>query len=77
MRIKYFRLVKLSVLVERVIGLKGKVLNELQIETVQYVYDSVFEKEWKSYYLSLVKNELNHLLTGEQAQHEEDSDLCT
>ncbi|MEE6452649.1 hypothetical protein [Gottfriedia acidiceleris] len=57
--------------------MKGKILNELQIETVQYVYDSVFEKEWKSYYLSLVKNELNHLLTGEQAQHEEDSDLCT
>ena len=57
--------------------MKIKDLKELQIETVQYVYDSVFEKEWKSYYLSLVKHELNHLLMEDLVQHEENSDLRT
>ncbi|MBP0723941.1 hypothetical protein J5Y03_01940 [Bacillus sp. RG28] len=55
--------------------MKMKDLKELQIETVQYVYDSVFEKDWKSYYLSLVKQELNYLLMGDLVQHEENSDL--
>jgi hypothetical protein len=58
----------------RVMALKNQ--EGIQIESVQYVYDKEFEKQWKEYYFSLVKNELN-LLLEECWQHEENGDLCS
>lgn len=49
---------------------------ELHIDSVQYVYDKEFEKQWKSYYFSLVKRELHQLLE-DGGQHEENGDICS
>lgn len=49
---------------------------EIQIDSVQYVYDKDFEKQWKSYYFSLVKREL-HQLVRDGGHYEENGDICS
>ncbi|MGM9985730.1 MAG: hypothetical protein ACI35O_00700 [Bacillaceae bacterium] len=46
----------------------------LHIESIQYVYDKEFEKQWKAYYFSLVRKELYKLLE-DVLQHEENGDI--
>ncbi|MDA2734492.1 MULTISPECIES: hypothetical protein [unclassified Bacillus cereus group] len=59
---------------ERVILLKEQ--EELQVESIQYVYDKEFEEQWKAYYFSLVKKGLYQLME-DVAQHEENGDICS
>lgn len=59
---------------ERVILLNEQ--EELQVESIQYVYDKEFEEQWKAYYFSLVKKELYQLME-DVAQHEENGDICS
>lgn len=51
-----------------------KKYEELHIESIQYVYDKEFEKQWKAYYFSLVRKELYKLLR-DVSQDEEDGDI--
>lgn len=59
---------------ERVILLEEQ--KELQVESIQYVYDKEFEEQWKVYYFSLVKKELYQLME-DVAQHGENGDICS
>ncbi len=49
---------------------------EIQIDSVQYVYDKDFEKQWREYYFSLVKRELHQLLQ-DGGHHEKNGDICS
>lgn len=47
---------------------------EIQIDSVQYVYDKEFEKQWKAYYFSMVKREL-HQIRWDGEHHEKNGDI--
>ena len=49
---------------------------QIEVTSVQYIYDKEAENDWKLFYFNLIKKDLNSILVGDE-KNEKDCDLCS